>query len=72
MAARVRVLITLHRSTQFCSMEPNKRECQSQTHLGARCCISVTLINDTEAEWEHDTVMDSPPQLMKLGEFDIE
>lgn len=55
-----------------CSMEPNKRECQSQTHLGARCCISVTLINDTEAEWEHDTVMDSPPQLMKLGESDIE
>lgn len=23
-----------------CSMEPNKLECQSQTHLGARSCIS--------------------------------
>lgn len=52
-------------------MEPNKPECQSQTHLGARCCISGTLINDTEAEGEHDTVMDSPPQLIKLGEFDM-
>lgn len=52
------------------SMEPNKRKCQSLTHLGARSCISVSLINGAEAGWEHDTVMDSPPQLIKLGEFD--
>lgn len=55
-----------------CSMELNKRRRQSLAHLGVRCCISVTLINDTEPEWEHDTVMDSPPQLIKLGEFNME
>lgn len=45
------------------SAEPNKRECQSLTHLGARSCISLSLINGAEAGWEHDTVMDSlPPQ----------
>lgn len=49
-----------------CSTQPNKLECQSQTHLGARCCTLVTLINDTEAEWEHDTVMDSPPSADKV------
>lgn len=52
-------------------METNKLKCQSQTNLGVRCSISGTLINDTEAEGEHDTVMDSPPQLIKLGEFDM-
>ena len=51
---------------QVCSVEPNKLECHSQTHLGARCCSSDTLINDTEAEWEHDTMMDSSHQLIQL------
>ena len=38
-------------------MESNKLECQSQTHLGESL---ITLINDRKAEWEHDTMMDSP------------
>lgn len=38
-AARLRALITLWQPT-VCSTVPNKLECQSQTHLGARSCTS--------------------------------
>lgn len=64
--AGVRALITLH---TVCSMEPNKLECQSQTHLWVYAASLIMLINDTEPQWKRDTVMDSPTNLMKLEVF---
>lgn len=63
MAARVRALITLH---TVCSMEPNKLKCQSQTHLGARSCISG-CINQWYWGWMGTWHCDrSPPSADKV------
>lgn len=34
------------------SVVPNKRQCQSRTHLGARSRVSLPLINGAEVGWE--------------------
>lgn len=69
---RVRALITLHQSAHFAAWSLINWSVNLKLIYGRDAASLITLINDTKSEWKHDTVMDSPPLLIKLEVFDME